>query len=655
MSWSIVSGALPIGLSVSGSAITGTPTGPPGTFNFVIEAQTADEVATLSCSLTVAGPRLQITSVCPTNGVQNAPYGPFPLTAIGSLGSVGYTFALTQGSLPNGVSINGNAISGTPTVSGPFSFTVGVTSGTQTVSGNSCSIVIAPPALQLTGVCPANPVLSGAPISITASATGGKSPYIFSFVAPPWLTSAGTATGATLSGTAGDPGTYTASITVNDSAQSPSASFSCPLIVSALPPLQLTGTCPASPVAPNAAINASFGAQGGKSPYTFMVTGLAGLSLSTVTGSSTNLTGAAPATPGNYAFTISLQDSSGAAPATLNCPVAVQLAPLQITGTCPAATLSLPVNLSIPLGGSGGQPPYSWTFSGPAFLGLSPNTGPSTTVTSTGQPSNSGPFSFTVTLNDGANSQPATLACSSTVQAPPVPTITIGGLTTPTNLFQPTFISLQLAAPAPVMLTGIVQLSFIPNAFGLTDNPQVVFEGRDASVTGRQFAFTIAPGQTTITLPALQPGTVAGTIRLEIIQLMDGTRDVLPTPHPVGAIVIPQLAPVVAALDVTFANETDAGFDVVISGYATPRDVKTVTLSFTAATGATLDGTTSFTVDVSGLFSQFYSSPASQLTGSMFTNFHIPVIITGDKTAIGAVTVSITNSVGAATPITKTR
>ncbi len=655
VSWSIVSGALPIGLSVFGSTITGTPTGPPITSNFIIEAQTADEVATLSCSLTVAGPRLQITSACPTNGVQNVPYGPFPLTAIGGVGTTGYTFALTQGSLPNGVSINGNAISGTPTVSGTFSFTVGVTSGTQSVSGNACSVVIAPPPLQLTGVCPASPVLSGAPISLSAAATGGRSPYIFSFVSPPWLLSSSTATTATLSGTAGDPGNYTASITVNDSAQSPAAVFSCPLVVNALPPLQLTGTCPSSPVAPNAAINASFGAQGGRSPYTFTVTGLAGLSLSTATAPSTNLTGTAPATPGNYAFTISLQDSSGFAPATLNCPLVVQLNPLQITGSCPAATLSLPINLSIPLGASGGQPPYSWTLSGPAFLALSPNAGQSTTVTSTGQPSSSGPFSFTVTLNDGASSQPATLACSSTIQPPPIPTLTISGLTTPTNLFQPAFVGLQLAAPAPVMLTGIVQLSFTPNAFGLSDNPQVVFEGRDASVTGRQFAFTIAPGQTTITLPAIQPGTVAGTIRLEVIQLMDGTRDVLPTVHPAGTIVIPQLAPVVAALDVTFANETDTGFDVVISGFATPRDVKTVTLSFAAAAGATLDGNTSFTVDVSGLFSQFYGSAASQLTGSMFTNLHIPVVVSGDKTSIGSVTVTVTNSVGSATPITKMR
>jgi hypothetical protein len=39
----------------------------------------------------------------------------------------------------------------------------------------------------------------------------------------------------------------------------------------------------------------------------------------------------------------------------------------------------------------------------------------------------------------------------------------------------------------------------------------------------------------------------------------------------------------------------------------------------------------------------------------MFTSLDIPVTITGDKTAIQSVKITLTNSVGDSTPITKTR
>jgi hypothetical protein len=264
----------------------------------------------------------------------------------------------------------------------------------------------------------------------------------------------------------------------------------------------------------------------------------------------------------------------------------------------------------------------------------------------------SGAFSFTVMLSNNEASTPAALACSSFINAPPIPPLSVGITSTPT-LFQPVFAGLQLAAPAPLPLTGVAQLTFTPNAFGITDNPQVYFDGRDATPQGRLVPFTIPAGQTTIPLPNIQQGTVAGTIRVEVIQLRDGTRDVLPAAHPFGQLIIPQQAPLIT--DVTSANETVNGFEVVISGISTPRDVKSVTLTFNAAQGATVEGTGSFTVDVSSLFTQFYSTQQSQLVGSMFTNLRVPITISGDKAAIGSVSVVITNSVGNSQTVTKTR
>jgi hypothetical protein len=107
--------------------------------------------------------------------------------------------------------------------------------------------------------------------------------------------------------------------------------------------------------------------------------------------------------------------------------------------------------------------------------------------------------------------------------------------------------------------------------------------------------------------------------------------------------------------NVAFENETSTGFDIVISGYSTPRDLSTATITFSASQGASLEGNTSFAVDISAVSQTFYISPASLAGGSAFTGLQLPVSIDGDKTAIGAVTVTLTNSAGTSDPVTTTR
>jgi hypothetical protein len=214
-------------------------------------------------------------------------------------------------------------------------------------------------------------------------------------------------------------------------------------------------------------------------------------------------------------------------------------------------------------------------------------------------------------------------------------------------LFSPVTSTLQLGAPAPLPLTGVVRLSFTSNAFGPTDNPEVYFNGRPATDAGRQLPFTIAAGQQNITLPAIQPGTVAGTIRLEVIELKEGARDVLPTPRPFAELVIPKQAPVLT--DIQFQNETANGFEVLLSGYSTPRDMINVTLQFSPKQGSSLE-TSTLSKDVSDIFRQYYTSA----TGSLF-KLVIPVTVDGDKNAIGSVGATVTNTVGASNQLQKSR
>jgi hypothetical protein len=318
-------------------------------------------------------------------------------------------------------------------------------------------------------------------------------------------------------------------------------------------------------------------------------------------------------------------------------------------GSCPASTLDLPVKLSVAFTAQGGGEPYSWTLDGPSWLGLSSASGASTSVGSIGTPSTSGNFSFTLTLTDGF-AQTQSITCNSSINAPAPPNVTLTGLTLQSPLLSPTTDGITLS-PAPLLpITGTVQLSFVPNAFGITDNPQVYFNGGARTAT-----FTIAAGSTTLSLPSVQQGTDAGTIHLEITALQQGGVDVLTTPHPALDLVIPRLAPAVGITDVSFADETTNGFTIVIDGFSTPRDVQWITLTFQPAQGEHLSGTTSFTISVASLFSQYYSTAASQLVGSQWQNLQIPITFSGDKTAIGSVSVTLANASGSTQAITLNR
>jgi uncharacterized repeat protein (TIGR01451 family) len=418
-------------------------------------------------------------------------------------------------------------------------------------------------------------------------------------------------------------------------------SFSLITVVTSVPGLQITSACPASPQTQGTAFFESLTATGGSGAFSWsVVPGLPnGLSLA---GSSVSGTLAGPAGTTSFSFIV----QSGNQTAALNCSLTVvtSVPGLQITGSCPA-NLALPFTLSIPLTASGGSAPYSWGLSGPDWMSLSGTSGTSVTLMS-GTPDSAGPIVFAVTLTDSAGSAPATLVCNTSV-IPVLPRITVTVTSSQDTLMQPALVMLQLASSLPLALTGTANISFTANAFGITDNPQVYFNGGS-----RQASFTLKPGETSIFLPSIQEGTVAGTIHIEIVGLMEGGVSVLPDSHPFSDLTIPRVAPVITNL--TFANETPDGFDILISGYSTPRDMKNVTLTFGAAQGGSLTGQVSFTIDLTTTFSQYYNTPASQLVGSLF-QLHVPVSVSGDKAVIGTVGTALSNSAGTSPTITESR
>jgi hypothetical protein len=124
--WSVQSGSLPTGLSLNAStgAITGTPT-TAGTSNLIFRVTDAvaatDDSGVYSLVIADVAPVL-ITASSPLNsGAVNEAY----TRAIGVTGGTGsYTLTVADGALPNGLSISGMNITGTPTTEQTASFTL---------------------------------------------------------------------------------------------------------------------------------------------------------------------------------------------------------------------------------------------------------------------------------------------------------------------------------------------------------------------------------------------------------------------------------------------------------------------------------------------------------------------------------------------------
>jgi hypothetical protein len=146
--WSTTSGTLPPGLSLNNAgSLSGTPTA-SGTYSFsvsVTDSQRSPSTANTSLSVTIV-PALQIT----TTSLSNSSVGLFYSSTLAAAGGFpAYTWSITQGSLPIGLTLNATSgvISGMPTVAGTSIFTVKVTDNGMPAASTTAglSIAINPP------------------------------------------------------------------------------------------------------------------------------------------------------------------------------------------------------------------------------------------------------------------------------------------------------------------------------------------------------------------------------------------------------------------------------------------------------------------------------------------------------------------------------
>jgi hypothetical protein len=345
---------------------------------------------------------------------------------------------------------------------------------------------------------------------------------------------------------------------------------------------------------------------------------------------------------GSSSGTLSISVSSGL---QISSPALSSSPPTKL----PPGTMNTPYSQTFTA--AGGTPPYSWSLpqSDTSDLQISATSG-----VLSGTPKTAGTFNLTVQVQDSASPRATIQAVYQvTVNYPALPTVSLAVDKQPqTPLDQPTP-ALTMGQAYAVPLSGTVTLSFAPNAAGLPagyTNQDLAFAGGGISTT-----VSIPASSTTVTLPKIQVGTVAGTITAALGPLTPaGSSQSLPFTGPVPSATITLSPTKPLILSVKIANPTSSGFQVVINADSTTRDLSLAELVFTSASGTQLNGTTSFTgssgVSLSTTAPAWFSSTTGVANGGAFT-LTIPFSYSGDPTALGTVQATLTNTQGKSDPV----
>ena len=292
-----------------------------------------------------------ITTSSLTSATPNANYSA-TLQATGGAGTL--TWTLTSGSLPTGLSLSGSGvITGDPTVSGTFAFTVQATDSSTAQSGPASaqaelSLTV------VTAVTISTTSLAAGSEGITylagIDANGGTPPYTWSLATgslPPGLVMQPSS--GVISGSPESQGNFTFTVAAKDSSPTPqTVTQSLSLAIGAPAPLVIT-TSALLDGAVNTPYNATLAAAGGTPPYSWSIpTGA--LPGSVLLNALTGRVAGTPASTGTAYFTVMVADSSS--------PPETQTQALSLTVANPAEACASSGNNAVLKG------PYAFSLSG---------------------------------------------------------------------------------------------------------------------------------------------------------------------------------------------------------------------------------------------------------------------------------------------------
>ncbi len=527
-SYAVTSGALPAGLTLaSNGTVSGTPTA-GGDFVFTVTATDSSTGtgapfnASKSISLTVRAATVTLNPASLPNGAANAAYSQ-TLTASG--GTAPYSYALTSGALPAGLTLAADGqLIGTPSAGATSSFSVTATdsstgSGPYTATRAYSVTITGAPTVTIN---PAglNPATAGKLFSQMLNSTGGAGPYHYAITAGALPAGMTLSTNGQLSGTPATAGTFNITVTSTDSSAAPGPyAGSHAYVLTVASPAIIVNPATLANGTVGVAYTQAFTATGGQAPYAYAVTAgtlPAGLTLS-ATG---QLTGK-PTQAGSFPLTVTATDhSAGAFSGNDSFTLVIAAPTLAMTTTLPNATAQ--TSYAQTLTASGGTAPYGFTVTAgtlPDGLTLTPAgllSGQATTV---------GAYAFTITATDSSTgaSAPFQVSQAFSFNVNPKP-VTVTTATIPSGKVGVAYSQTIAAAggvgpyafdisagalPAGLALASDGTLSGTPTAAGSFSFTVRATDSLSATAT-HAYSLTIAAPTLTVAGPAAQPTAYSG-------------------------------------------------------------------------------------------------------------------------------------------------
>jgi len=455
--------------TASGTSITYTPTaGYSGAESFTYTATNASGTSSpATVTITVSAPTITLSPATLPSGVMSTAYASQTITASG--GTAPYSFSITSGSLPTGLSLNtlAGTLSGTPAAAGTYNFTVTATDANNATGARAYSVTISAPTIVISPTTLPSGALNMAYASQTITASGGAAPYSFSISTGTVPTGLSFSSAGILSGTPINAGTYNFTVTATDSNNATGA-LAYSITVSVTPPVA-------------GAVGAIVAANSSANPITLNLSGGAATSVAvasaashgTATASGTSITYTPTAGySGADSFTYTATNGSGTSvSATANLTVSAPTLVLT-PASLGAGTTSNPYSAT--LSASGGTAPYTYSVTGSLPAGMSLN---SSSGLLSGTPTASGSTNLTITVND-ANGATGSQAYTFTIAAVPINVpassqILASGRTATVDLTQGatggpfTQATLGTVTPASAgraMMMGPFSMRFVPSA-----------------------------------------------------------------------------------------------------------------------------------------------------------------------------------------------
>ena len=665
--FSVVTNSPPPGLTLAGNGtLSGTATS-SGSFAFTVKVtDAASNSSTQSYTLVMGAPTITVAPATLPAATLHVAYSQ---SVIAQGGTSPYTYSVTAGSLPTGLSLaSDGSLSGSPGSPGSYNFTVTATDSTggngPYTGSRAYSVTVSAPTITLSPVSlPAAGV--GTAYSQSLSASGGSGPYSYAVSAGSLPAGVSLSSTGVLSGTPTAGGSFNFTVTATD-ANTNTGSQAYALTVNS-PTLSIAPTSlPAA--ADGAAYTQGITASGGTAPYAYSIT-----SGSLPPGMSVAADGTLSGTPtgvGTFNFVVQAQDSStGTGPFTatrayslsVSAP-ALSLAPG--TGTLNAGYATTYSQVFV---GSGGVTPYSYSLSGSLPTGLTWN---AATATISGTPTQAGSFPITVTLTDSSTGTgaPFSSAVNYTLVVA-TPTIGITPVSLPVGATGAAYPNTQLIAtggqgpfsyvissgslPAGISLSGTGVISGTPTAAGVFN---ISVKATDANGYNGTQAYSLSIGAASVALnPASLPAATAEAAYSQSFSASGGTA---PYAYAVSSGALPAGLSLNAATGALSGTPTAAGsftFSVQVTDSSTGSGApfsasRSYTLSVNAPT-ITVTPVTLTAPQVGAAFSQQLTAQGGDATytfalgsGSLPAGLSLGAggLLSGTPTAAGSYSFAVT-------------